>query len=162
VARKELITQLIATVKLDLEIITQEDVETDMREEGFWRFAGKAAYAKIKKVREDFDWATGQKKGKAMIDLDDEESDTFEQFPATPVHTQYPEIARTPFSVASSKSMNATGSKKSEEYYIAPKALDVPRLEGFKLDQENPSMKTVHRHVLQTSAGPTGSSYRVV
>jgi hypothetical protein len=62
-ARKDLVAKLVAAVKEDIDIITREDAESAMREEGFWRWAGKTAYEYIKRTREDFDWATGQKKG---------------------------------------------------------------------------------------------------
>jgi hypothetical protein len=62
-SRKELVARLVTAVKEDLEIIIREDAESAMREEGFWRWAGKTAYDHIKRTREIFDWATGQKKG---------------------------------------------------------------------------------------------------
>lgn len=62
-ARRDLVTKLIAAIKEDLDIISREQTETLMREEGFWRWAGKTAYEHIKGTRESFDWATGQKKG---------------------------------------------------------------------------------------------------
>ncbi|KAF4630265.1 hypothetical protein G7Y89_g7876 [Cudoniella acicularis] len=62
-ARKELVVKLVAAIKDDLDVIDREDRESAMREEGFWRWAGKSAYQKISQVREDIDWATGQKKG---------------------------------------------------------------------------------------------------
>jgi hypothetical protein len=60
-ARKDLVGKLIAAVKEDLEIITREDQEIEMRAEGFWRWAGKTAWHVIKETRENLDWATGQK-----------------------------------------------------------------------------------------------------
>jgi hypothetical protein len=62
-SRKEIVARLVAAVKEDLDIIIREDAESAMREEGFWRWAGKTAYDHIKRTRETFDWATGQKKG---------------------------------------------------------------------------------------------------
>ncbi|KAL2066366.1 hypothetical protein VTL71DRAFT_2437 [Oculimacula yallundae] len=73
-ARKDLVTKLVAAVKEDINIITREDKETEMRAEGFWRWAGKAAYENILKTRESLDWATGQKRGLPRFDdVDDEE-----------------------------------------------------------------------------------------
>lgn len=60
-ARKDLIVKLIAAVREDLEIIYREDLETGMREEGFWRWAGKTAMHVMKETRRTLDWATGQK-----------------------------------------------------------------------------------------------------
>ncbi|TVY75744.1 hypothetical protein LSUE1_G005140 [Lachnellula suecica] len=61
--RKELVAKLVAAVREDLGIMIREEKESTMREAGFWRWAGKTAYDYISKTREDFDWATGQKKG---------------------------------------------------------------------------------------------------
>ena len=62
-ARKDLITKLLAAVKEDVSIIEREEQETAMREEGFWRWAGRGAHYNILQIREELDWATGQKKG---------------------------------------------------------------------------------------------------
>lgn len=62
IARKELISKLIAAIKLDLNTIAQEKEEAKLREEGFWRFAGKTVRANIERTRQNLDWATGQKK----------------------------------------------------------------------------------------------------
>lgn len=67
--RKELIAKLIATVKEDIEIIKREEEESMMREEGFWRWAGKTAYHAILQTRQELDWATGQKKGVPRIEF---------------------------------------------------------------------------------------------
>lgn len=58
VARKDLVAKLITAVKSDLAIITQEETETEMRAEGFWRWAGKGAYDEIMKRREKLDWVS--------------------------------------------------------------------------------------------------------
>ncbi|TVY45998.1 hypothetical protein LOCC1_G003030 [Lachnellula occidentalis] len=80
-ARKELVAKLVAAIKEDMHIIFREEEETAMREDGFWRWAGKTAYDYIKKTREDFDWATGQKKGPPRReDLADEEMSIAEEF----------------------------------------------------------------------------------
>jgi len=83
-ARKDLIIKLVTAVKEDIDIIAREDAESAMREEGFWRWAGKPAYEYIKRTREDFDWATGQKKGPPRREdfIDDEISiaEGFEDF----------------------------------------------------------------------------------
>ncbi|TVY33784.1 hypothetical protein LSUB1_G006398 [Lachnellula subtilissima] len=80
-ARKDLVTKLVAAVKEDINIIFREEEETAMREEGFWRWAGKTAYDYIKNTRENFDWATGQKKGPPRReDLADEEMSIAEEF----------------------------------------------------------------------------------
>jgi hypothetical protein len=76
--RKELVTKLIAAVKEDIEIIEREEEESAMREEGFWRWAGKTAYHAILQTRQELDWATGQKKGAPRIEFfpeDDIESE---------------------------------------------------------------------------------------
>ena len=62
VARKDLVKKLIATIKLDLDAIAQEKEEATIREEGFWRFAGKTVRTYMERTRQDIDWATGQKK----------------------------------------------------------------------------------------------------
>jgi hypothetical protein len=62
-ARKGLIAKLLAAVKEDVNIIEREEQETAMREEGFWRWAGRGAHYNILQIREELDWATGQKKG---------------------------------------------------------------------------------------------------
>ncbi|KAH8792873.1 hypothetical protein F5882DRAFT_352490 [Hyaloscypha sp. PMI_1271] len=79
--RKELVTKLVAAVKEDIEIIEREEAESAMREEGFWRWAGKAAYNAILQTRQELDWATGQKKGAPRIDFfpeDEMESEDLE------------------------------------------------------------------------------------
>jgi len=62
-ARKDLVVRLVSAIKEDLDIIRREEHESAIREEGFWRWAGKGAYYQIMWTREEFDWATGQKKG---------------------------------------------------------------------------------------------------
>ncbi len=62
-ARKDLVIKLVSSIKEDIEIIEREDKESVMREEGFWRWAGKTAYHAIAQTRTELDWATGQKKG---------------------------------------------------------------------------------------------------
>jgi len=62
-ARKDLVVKLVTSIKEDIEIIEREDKESIMREEGFWRWAGKTAYHAIAQTRTELDWATGQKKG---------------------------------------------------------------------------------------------------
>jgi hypothetical protein len=71
--RKELVTKLVAAVKEDIEIIEREEAESAMREEGFWRWAGKTAYHAILQTRQELDWATGQKKGAPRIDFPEDE-----------------------------------------------------------------------------------------
>ncbi|CAG8982529.1 hypothetical protein HYALB_00002311, partial [Hymenoscyphus albidus] len=60
-ARKELATKLVAAIKDDLDIIYREDQETEMRKEGFIRWAGKTALYHMENTRQGIDWATGQK-----------------------------------------------------------------------------------------------------
>ena len=60
--RKDLICKLITQIKEDLAIQAQEKVEARIREDGFWRWAGRGAYHLIMKNREDMDWATGVRK----------------------------------------------------------------------------------------------------
>ncbi|KAH8678978.1 hypothetical protein BGZ60DRAFT_428788 [Tricladium varicosporioides] len=62
-ARKDLVLKLIDAVSEDIGVIEREDEESAMRKEGFWRWAGKTAYHHMSLVRENIDWATGQKKG---------------------------------------------------------------------------------------------------
>lgn len=59
--RKDLVAKLVAAAKEDIDIITREDKETEMREAGFWRWAGKTAWHVMKETRRTLDWATGQK-----------------------------------------------------------------------------------------------------
>ena len=61
VARKDLVAKILAAVKDDLQIVAQENMEAEMREIGFRRWAGKTAWNNIKDVRQTLDWATGQK-----------------------------------------------------------------------------------------------------
>lgn len=60
--RKELIRKLTAVIKEDLAIQAQEKAEAKIREESFWRWAGRGAYNLIMKNREGIDWATGVKR----------------------------------------------------------------------------------------------------
>ncbi|KAH8596090.1 hypothetical protein B0O99DRAFT_123381 [Bisporella sp. PMI_857] len=60
-ARKDLVSKLIAAIKADLCVISQEETEAIIREEGFWRWAGKNAWHNIMGNREHLDWVTGQK-----------------------------------------------------------------------------------------------------
>jgi hypothetical protein len=73
--RKDLVTRLVAAVKEDLEIIEREEKESAMREEGFWRWAGKTAYYAILETRKELDWATGQKKGASRMEYLPEEDE---------------------------------------------------------------------------------------
>jgi hypothetical protein len=57
--RKDFMRKLIAHVKEDLVIQAQEIAEAKMREDGFWKWAGRGAYHLIMKNRESMDWATG-------------------------------------------------------------------------------------------------------
>lgn len=59
--RKDLVTKLVAAVREDVTIVEREGAETEMRAEGFRRWAGRQAYAAILAIREHLDWATGQK-----------------------------------------------------------------------------------------------------
>lgn len=78
-ARKELVTKLVAAVKEDIEILEREEEESEMREEGFWRWAGRTAYLAIMQTRQDLDWATGQKKGTPRMEFFPEEIETEEK-----------------------------------------------------------------------------------
>lgn len=60
-ARKELVGRLVAAVKEDLDIIEREELETEMRKEGFIRWAGRTALHHMENTRLEIDWATGQK-----------------------------------------------------------------------------------------------------
>jgi len=94
--RKELVGRLAAAVKEDLEIIIREDAESSMREEGFWRWAGKTAYDHIKRTRETFDWATGQKKGEQRTDYSEEDLlSTAEGFEDLEITSSPSPVART-------------------------------------------------------------------
>ena len=74
-ARKDLVAKLVAAVREDLEIIKREEAESAMREAGFWRWAGRTAYNTMKQTREEFDWATGQKKGTPRKESHPEDDD---------------------------------------------------------------------------------------
>jgi hypothetical protein len=73
ICRKDLVAKLVAEIKNDLAAIAQEDEESNMRQEGFWRWAGRAAYHTTMKTREEIDWATGMKKGDPRESFVDEE-----------------------------------------------------------------------------------------
>lgn len=92
--RRHLVCALAAAIKNDLEVVAREQEEAAMREEGFWRWAGRGAYENMMEYHERFDWATGAKiipKGgeeivEAEVDdgdnldrgLEDEENDTLD------------------------------------------------------------------------------------
>ena len=57
--RRELVRKLLAQIKEDVGIQTQEKAEAQIRAEGFWNWAGKSAYQIIMNNRENLDWATG-------------------------------------------------------------------------------------------------------
>lgn len=78
-ARKELVAKLIGQIKEDLAIQAQEQTEAKLREEGFWRWAGKSAYHSIMANRENVDWQTGMKRYASK------ESSTDKTMPQTPV-----------------------------------------------------------------------------
>lgn len=85
-ARKDLVRKLIVAIENDLQVIRREEEEAAIREEGFWRWAGRSAYRNILEYRKTFDWATGQKitsmKTEAEIfgeELDDEHVDETEE-----------------------------------------------------------------------------------
>jgi len=87
--RKELVAKLVAAVKEDIEVITREEKETEMRAEGFWRWAGKTAFQNIMRTRDTLDWATGQKIGtppprREAIKEQEAELDEEENMPDTP------------------------------------------------------------------------------
>lgn len=60
-ARKDLMGKLIIAIQNDLQVIRREEEEAIIREEGFWRWAGRNAFRNILEYRKTFDWATGQK-----------------------------------------------------------------------------------------------------
>ncbi|KAK0112782.1 hypothetical protein ONS95_014515 [Cadophora gregata] len=91
--RKDLVAKLVAAVKEDIEIITREDKETEMRAEGFWRWAGRNAYNTILQTRENLDWATGQKKGIRLPQFehfDDEDMEEDDQAPGGQAEKEKP------------------------------------------------------------------------
>ena len=55
-ARKELVTKLVAIIKNDLAVLAHEAAESEMRAEGFRRWAGKTVWAEIMQKREKLDW----------------------------------------------------------------------------------------------------------
>jgi hypothetical protein len=57
--RKDLMRKLIAQLKEDISIQTQERAEAQTRADGFWNWAGKSAYHIIMENRKNIDWATG-------------------------------------------------------------------------------------------------------
>ena len=73
--RRDLVTKLVAAIKADTSIIEREEEESTMREEGFWRWAGRNAYYAMLQTRENIDWATGQKRGPPRRFRFDGESD---------------------------------------------------------------------------------------
>ncbi|PVH83570.1 hypothetical protein DL98DRAFT_412795 [Cadophora sp. DSE1049] len=113
--RKDLVAKLVAAVKEDIEIITREDRETEMRAEGFWRWAGRTAYNTILQTRENLDWATGQKRGLRLpqfIDFDDEDMDESAQAPGGEVEKEKPKAQfdkSTPKSVLKAKMVDEDG-----------------------------------------------------
>lgn len=58
-ARKDLVRKLIVQLKDDIGIQAQEKAEAQTRADGFWVWAGRAAYHIIMENRENIDWATG-------------------------------------------------------------------------------------------------------
>jgi hypothetical protein len=70
--RKELVCKLMAQIKEDLTVQAQEQAEAKMREDGFWRWAGKGAYHSIMGNRESIDWATGMKRSASKESSKDE------------------------------------------------------------------------------------------
>jgi len=61
-SRRGAVKRLLEAVKNDLEICDREKIEKGIREEGFWRWAGRNAWNNMQLVREELDWATGQRK----------------------------------------------------------------------------------------------------
>ncbi|CZT42293.1 uncharacterized protein RSE6_02155 [Rhynchosporium secalis] len=138
-ARKDLVIKLVAAIKEDINIITREDKETEMRAEGFWRWAGKTAYENILATRESLDWATGQKIGLPRFDESDNEdirlddvqeagAEVFEEETETPVDKAASKLAFSAnivdedgFMVASDKKGFAKKSQgKAKRYTKAP------------------------------------------
>jgi hypothetical protein len=76
-SRKDLVAKLVAAIKEDLDIQLREDLECVMREEGFWRWAGKTALHHMEQTRREIDWATGQK-------ITDNTENLMEDDPITP------------------------------------------------------------------------------
>ncbi|CZR64971.1 uncharacterized protein PAC_14871 [Phialocephala subalpina] len=121
--RKELATKLVAAVKEDIGIIEREDADTVMREEGFWRWAGKTALHYIKETRKDFDWATGQKITGARRFEFIEEMDIAEAIneqPAEPLPEPEPEpqsaVVEDEFVTVVSKKPVPAKAKKAKKY----------------------------------------------
>jgi hypothetical protein len=82
--RRELVAELAEAITNDLEVVAREQKEAAMREEGFWRWAGRGAYENMMEYHERFDWATGAKiisKGGeeiARAEADEDEDDDLE------------------------------------------------------------------------------------
>lgn len=119
--RKDLSTKLVAAVKEDIGIIEREDADTIMREEGFWRWAGKTAFHYIKETRKDFDWATGQKiTGAPRLEFPEEMNvaeDMIED-PVEPLLESEPklDVVEEEFVTVVSKKPAATKTKKAKKY----------------------------------------------
>ncbi|KAF8858302.1 hypothetical protein BDZ45DRAFT_802627 [Acephala macrosclerotiorum] len=134
--RKDLANKLVAAVKEDIGIIEREDADTVMREEGFWRWAGKTALFHIKETRKDFDWATGQKiTGVSRFEFLDEvdvAEETIEH-PAESLPEPEPEpaIVEEEFITVVAKKPASAKAKKEKKYITLPtksakKALNRP------------------------------------
>lgn len=83
--RKELIKRLVIAIKEDLDIMKRENDDYVIRKEAFWRWAGKEAYHRIKALRDETDWTTGQRKNKSRYsdvssDLDSDVAGTLTDY----------------------------------------------------------------------------------
>ncbi|KUJ16342.1 uncharacterized protein LY89DRAFT_782612 [Mollisia scopiformis] len=149
--RKDLTTKLVEAVKEDINIIKREDEDTVMREEGFWRWAGRNAYYYISETRKDFDWATGQKRGPPKFDFPEEdvliEEGVIVERPLPPLPEPEPisQPEKAPddeeFTLVTSKKPTVVKTKKEIKYMqtrSAKKALKrpLPPLPSFQQDFE--------------------------
>lgn len=157
-----MVTKLISAIKLDLDIMAQEELEAEMREEGFWRYAGRTAYTNIHKLRETTDWATGQKlltPPDTIECLEDEEEEDLsledESIEAQPAAVDILEVkiakTPTPLGKATAKSLNTPGSRNAVEKGCdhVPKGKWDSIPGSLKLDKENAPTLTFKRNNFQ-------------
>ncbi|TAQ87539.1 hypothetical protein B7494_g4128 [Chlorociboria aeruginascens] len=142
-ARKDLVEKLVVAIKNDLDIIAREEEETVIREEGFWRWAGRNAYHAIKRVREDYDWATGQRKDSLRQEITPViEDEVYDRETNLPI----PELEIKPSWVSKkNKKDKATPKAVGVNKLPSPKKIQVPILskfiERFDDDDEAPELE---------------------
>lgn len=58
--RRELVMKLAIAITEELDITEREDRETQLREEGFWRYVSKHTFEALTELHQRFSWSTGQ------------------------------------------------------------------------------------------------------